>query len=295
MGGCSWRGDGARIAIVPEITPALFRAGEGEQVVLLHGFSGTWRHWLPVLAELTAHYEVIAPTAAGHFGGPPVPPDMDFTLEGAADQFEDHLDQLGVERAHFVGNSMGGGISIELAKRGRAISVVALAPAGGWDPAGKEAKRLNRFFNVQYKMAVAARPRMRRLLKSPGFRKQSMRAVMCHGDLVHPDEALAMVDAMLACTVFDAAISNLKANKAHLTNLDQVAAPVLLAWPEKDKVLPISRYSQRFRNEIPGAEFKVLEGTGHVPMWDDPRTVIDTITGWVDRHSAARPVASLSR
>lgn len=269
-----------------EISPALYRAGEGEQVVLLHGFSGTWRHWLPVIAPLAARYEVIAPTVAGHHGGAPTPPDMTFTLQGAADVAEAHLDELGIEQAHFVGNSMGGGISIELAKRGRALSVVGIAPAGGWDPATREAARLRVFFNMQYQLALRTRPRLRRLMNSSRFRKEALRAVMCHGDLVHPREALEMTDAMLDCEVFDDAIAGLKANKAHLTELDKVAAPVLIAWPEKDHVLPMSRHSQRFRNEIPGAEFTVIKGTGHVPMWDDPQQVIDVISGWVDRHSA---------
>ena len=128
-------------------------------------------------------------------------------------------------------------------------------------------------------------------MNSPRFRKEAMRAVMCHGDLVHPREALDMTDAMLDCEIFDDAIAGLKSNTAHLTELEKVAAPVLIAWPEKDKILPMSRHSQRFRNEIPGAEFTVLRGTGHVPMWDNPRLVIDTISGWVDKHSS--PVAGV--
>jgi pimeloyl-ACP methyl ester carboxylesterase len=62
-----------------EISPALYRAGEGEPVVLLHGFTGTWRHWRPVLADLVARYEVIAPTLAGHDGGAPFPKDSPVT------------------------------------------------------------------------------------------------------------------------------------------------------------------------------------------------------------------------
>jgi esterase/lipase len=52
-----------------EISSSLYRAGEGEAVVLLHGFTGHWRHWKPVLADLIARYEVIAPTLSGHNGG----------------------------------------------------------------------------------------------------------------------------------------------------------------------------------------------------------------------------------
>src|SRR5207249_11037378 len=50
------------------LSPSLYRAGAGEQLVLLHGATGSWRHWRPVLADLVPHFEVIAPTLPGHAG-----------------------------------------------------------------------------------------------------------------------------------------------------------------------------------------------------------------------------------
>jgi pimeloyl-ACP methyl ester carboxylesterase len=47
------------------------------------------------------------------------------------------LDRLGIDRAHLVGNSLGGWISLELARRGRARSVVLFAPAGAWRSRGR--------------------------------------------------------------------------------------------------------------------------------------------------------------
>src|ERR1700727_821399 len=130
-----------------EISSSLYRAGDGEPVLLLHGFTGHWRHWRPVLADLVARYEVIAPTLAGHNGGPAYPSGMSLKkVADAGDSLERHLDELGVGTAHFVGNSMGGSLALELAKRGRARSVVAIAPAGGWTPGDGESQRLGRFF-----------------------------------------------------------------------------------------------------------------------------------------------------
>src|ERR1700733_7678317 len=133
-----------------EISSSLYRAGEGEPVVLLHGFTGHWRHWKPVLADLVARYEVIAPTLSGHQGGPAYPSGMRLEkVADAGDSLERHLDELGVGTAHFVGNSMGGSLAIELAKRGRARSVVAFSPGGGWEPDGPEPERIARFFARQ--------------------------------------------------------------------------------------------------------------------------------------------------
>ena len=115
-----------------QVSTASYRAGQGEPVVLLHGFTATWRCWIPVLAELVARYDVFAPTLTGHHGGPPVTAGQEHTLEAAAQHVENQLDEAGIETAHLVGNSMGGALALELAKRGRARSVVGLSPGGGW-------------------------------------------------------------------------------------------------------------------------------------------------------------------
>jgi len=131
---------------MPEFSPALYRAGAGEPLVLVHGFTATWRCWLPVLPFLVPRFEVIAPTLHGHDGGPAVPQPA-HSLAEAADHFELLLDELGVGDAHFAGNSMGGALSLEMAKRGRARSVVAISPGGGWaEDDVREAKRLIRLF-----------------------------------------------------------------------------------------------------------------------------------------------------
>ena len=115
----------------PEFSPALYRAGHGEPLVLVHGFTATWRCWLPVLGFLVPRFEVIAPTLHGHDGGP-APAKPAHSLSEAADHLETMLDDLGVDTAHFAGNSMGGWISLELARRGRARSVVVFSPAGAF-------------------------------------------------------------------------------------------------------------------------------------------------------------------
>src|SRR5919198_3227464 len=115
----------------PEISPRLYRAGQGEPLVLVHGFTATWRCWHPVIADLVPRFDVIAPTLHGHDGGPEPPDGPAHSIAHAADHFETLLDEAGIETAHFAGNSMGGALSLEMAKRGRARSGVAVSPRGG--------------------------------------------------------------------------------------------------------------------------------------------------------------------
>src|SRR3954462_4485039 len=111
-------------------TPA-HRGGSGPPLVLLHGFTDTWRTWELVLPRLERHHDVLAPTLPGHAGGPRLDggPGRESLLADAAGGF---MDDAGFETAHIVGNSMGGFVALQLAARGRARSVVALAPGGGW-------------------------------------------------------------------------------------------------------------------------------------------------------------------
>jgi pimeloyl-ACP methyl ester carboxylesterase len=77
-------------------------------------------------------HDVLALTLAGHAGGPPVEGEISDAM--LADAVERAMGDAGFEIAHMVGNSLGGYVSLQLASRGRAETVVALAPAGGWAP-----------------------------------------------------------------------------------------------------------------------------------------------------------------
>jgi pimeloyl-ACP methyl ester carboxylesterase len=270
-----------------EISSSLYRAGEGEPVVLLHGFTGHWRHWKPVLADLVARYEVIAPTLAGHNGGPAYPSGMGLEkIADAGDSLERHLNELGVGTAHFVGNSMGGSLAIELAKRGRARSVVAFSPGGGWELGGPEPERIARFFARQMRMLRVSRKQIPRLMRRPGARKLAMRDIMRHGELIAPADAVDLSLDPLACTIANDVLASLRAGRAHVEDLDQVATPTLIAWAELDRILPLATCSARFTREIPDAEFRVVPRVGHVPMWDNTRLVVNTIIDWVQAHLA---------
>jgi pimeloyl-ACP methyl ester carboxylesterase len=266
-----------------EISPALYRAGYGEPLVLLHGFMSTWHQWRPVLAELVPEFEVIAPTLAGHDGGPPFQA-RENTLAATGDAMEGRLDELGVGRAHLVGNSMGGALVLELAKRGRALSVVALAPGGGWAPESGEADRLARLFTRQRQLARAFAPMVPRVVRSPIFRRLALRDVVYRGELVPPADVVQMMRASLRCTIFASVIDALRSDRARVNDLHEISAPTLIAWPRHDRTLPMSHHADRFRTEIPGVAFRVLEGVGHVPNWDDPQLVASLIRDFAAHH-----------
>jgi pimeloyl-ACP methyl ester carboxylesterase len=283
---------------MPEISPALYRAGEGDPLVLLHGFTATWRCWLPNLAELVPRFDVIAPTLHGHDGGPVLPDGVKAkSLGEAADHVEQQLDELGVGDAHFAGNSMGGALSLELAKRGRARSVVAISPGGGWrEDDREEAERIVRWFTRNQKLARVSAPRAETIMRRPGARRLALRDVMTRGDQVPAQEAVQLVRSSVACTVVDDVFATIRSGTGLMRDMDRIDCPVLVAWGDKDRILPLVKHGPRFRDEIPGVEFRVWKGVGHTPMWDDPgliaSTIADFATASARRERATAPVSA---
>jgi pimeloyl-ACP methyl ester carboxylesterase len=281
-----------------EISAARYRAGEGEPLVLLHGFTATWRCWLPVLAELVPRFDLFAPTLHGHDGGPQLPdPAVAHTVEQATTHVETLLDEAGIETAHLAGNSMGGALALELAKRGRARSVVAISPGGGWRRDDKaEAERIIKWFKLNQKLAKMIDPRAEKVLSRPGQRTLAFRDVMTRGDLVPTREAVQLLRSSINCSVVEDVFETIRSGDALLKDLDRVNVPTLVVWGSQDRILPLPRHAPRFQEEIPGVVFRELPGLGHTPMWDDAGLIANTIADWAaaaqQRTPAAEPVAA---
>ncbi|MDX6730791.1 MAG: hypothetical protein QOC54_739 [Baekduia sp.] len=273
---------------MPEISPALYRAGEGEPLVLIHGFTATWRCWLPVLAELVPRFEVIAPTLHGHDGGTALPPrEAPHSIARAADFLEGHLDELGVGTAHLAGNSLGGALALELAKRGRARSVVGISPAGGLRPGDDAAaQQIIKVFSRMQKTTTASVKMLPRVMARPTLRRLALRDVMTRGHQVPAAEALALARSSIRCDIVEDVYTVLRTGDAALHDLDQIDVPVLIAWGDKDRILPLAVHSPRLREEIRGLAFRTMPGVGHTPMWDDPGLIAATIGDFAAKAAA---------
>ena len=111
----------------------------GEPIVLIHGFSATPVIWSTILPRLKPEHETLAVTLDGHAGGEPIAPDG-VSVAALASGVERDMETAGFEQAHLVGNSLGGWLALELARRQRASSVVAFAPGGSWEPGSSDAR-----------------------------------------------------------------------------------------------------------------------------------------------------------
>jgi pimeloyl-ACP methyl ester carboxylesterase len=243
--------------------------GVGQPLVLLHGVTGSANIWRRVMPLLAPFRDVIAPTAIGHRGGPRRAEET-LRIRHVVDDTERCLDRLGLDRVHLAGNSMGGWVALELARRGRALSVCALSPAGAWTPEDR-----SRASNT-LRSAVQATRRAKALIPwlafSALFRRWALRDNAVHGDLVTREELLDIIGDLLACEACD----DLLATTEELLPL-QVSCPITLAWSGEDRIFPPAVNGLRARALLPEARFELLQGVGHVPMLDDPQLTADII------------------
>jgi len=258
------------------------RGGSGEPLVLIHGFSATWPIWDPILPRLEASHDVLAVALTGHVGGRPVPTAATVSVDLLVDGVEHDMEEAGLQTAHLVGNSLGGWIALELARRGRGRSVVALSPAGGWGAHTREEARSRQLFTRGHEISKRLAPYADRLMARPRLRRALLSQVMAHGERLSPARAAqSMRDAVATPIYFD--LMDAIRRDGPPQTLEGISCPVLLAWGMKDRILPVGRYSQRLRELLPAAEWVELPGLGHVPMADDPELVTRTITEFAAR------------
>lgn len=266
-------------------------------MVLLHGFTDTWRAWTPLLPALEAHHDVLAPTLPGHHGGDPFPDGVEISMEALLDGVERHLDAAGFDKAHLVGSSLGGWMALELATRGRALSVVALCPGGGWDPGSKAEKAVAAYFKRSRAGLRAARSLLETIAKRPRLRRLALRDLIADPSRVDATSAMSMLEGAAECEVVDQVLS-LSDGGALFGDLGPIDVPTRIAYGTADKLIRWPGHYERMKRILPDVEYVALEGLGHLPMWDDPARVAELILevtnggGGRPSRAAAAPLAS---
>jgi pimeloyl-ACP methyl ester carboxylesterase len=232
--------------------------------------------WNPILPALKRHHEVYALALPGHLGGEAVPAGAPHTIEAALDLIEAQLDRLNIRQAHLVGNSLGGWLAIELARRGRALSVVAIAPGGGWEVGSPEHLRLVRRFQVIGRLLSIGGAFATVLARHSALRHLMLRDTLAHPERLTADEASLFIEAAWRCAAFEGIVEALPTQPVSQP-LDPAPCPIRLVWGAQDRLLPVAGYSQRWRRMLPSASWLELAGAGHVPMFDAPREVAESI------------------
>lgn len=250
-------------------------------MVCVHGFTDTWRTWDLVLPALERAHDVLAVTLAGHAGGPPL--DGHVSADVLVDGVERAMDEAGFGTAHVVGNSLGGYVALALAARGRARTVVALAPAGGWAQDDDSHRETLAGFGTMLELVRAAAPHADAIAATPEGRRRATAYTTVSYEHIPAELVAHQMLGAAGCAGGEALIEYALREGWPLEHPERVDCPLRIAWGTQDRLLPWPRAAVRYREWFPQADWIELDGVGHSPQLDVPLETAQLILGFTDR------------
>ncbi|MFP3547193.1 alpha/beta fold hydrolase [Rhizobium sp. SIMBA_035] len=250
--------------------------GHGEPLVLLHGLGGSARSWDLVVPELQKHRRLILLNLPGH-GGSPLTSDA-ATFDGMVAAVEAFLETRGITSIDVVGSSLGGRIVLELARRGRVRSAIALDPGGFWH--GWERHYIFASLMGTIKL-IRALGSQRKILAKPGIRSVSIR------QLSHKPSALSQpfveqeIRSCAAASNFEDIVRDLTSITAQVGPAASHVRSVAIGWGRQDKLCFPSQ-ATRAQMAFPGSTLRWFDACGHFPIWDQPSLTVQFILQCLD-------------
>ena len=250
-------------------------AGTGDPVLMLHGLGATKASFLPTLAALAPSHRVIAVDLPGH-GDSDKPLRAAYDAPFFAGAIVALLDALELERAHVVGNSMGGRVGLELGldHSDRVGRLVLLAPSLPWLKARPWAPYLRLVPTQLGVLQPAPRVIVERIVKQfvPGSETGWTAAGI--------DEFMRSYLTRSGRAAFYAAARKIYLEEPRgpgglWTRLGELTPEALFVWGRKDTLVPIG-FARHVRAEVPSATHLELD-CGHVPQLERPRETHEAI------------------
>jgi pimeloyl-ACP methyl ester carboxylesterase len=252
-----------------------------EPLLLIHGFSATVATWDAVIDDLSERYDVQLIKLRGHFGGDPFKEGIRPSFLALVDAVEEAMDEAGIESAHVAGNSLGGWIGMELGARGRARSVVAMSPAGGWVRHPIAELRIAPIFVILRVTSKLGLPLRRFIARSAALRRSAMALVLRHGERVAPKTVENMIEGTARCPIFWAFLIPALGKQTMLPR--RFEQPVTFMWGTQDHILPLSFCADGWLQKFPDAKWQILPDVGHLTPLDVPELTIAAIDDAVAR------------
>jgi pimeloyl-ACP methyl ester carboxylesterase len=250
------------------------REGSGPPLVLLHGVGLSWQINRPVIGMLARDFDVIACDSPGFGGSPALPAGTAPAIPAHAERFARLFGELGIERPHVSGNSMGGAIGLELARRGAVASVSAISPAGFWTPAERRFCQIS--LGSLANMPRALRPALLKLSGTRAGRTALLWQTFGNPSRMPAEEPARILRNAWASPALGPALAAFDEYTFAAADELDGTIPLTIAWGIQDRLLPYRTQAPRAQRMLPRARHLSL-GAGHVPFFDDPRAVAEAI------------------
>lgn len=244
------------------MTLAHDREGRGPALALLHPLGADRRVWSAVVPRLREQRELILIDLPGFGQSRPLrtAKPSPRALAGAVAEL---LREIGIDRAHVAGNSLGGWVALELALHGAVLSATAIAPAGLW------AAPLVPKPSAAHLLAGRLLPLAVPVARSGPGRRLLLRSAVAYPNRVPPAESAHLVRAYARASGFTAVNNAMRGSR--FEGLERIRVPLTLAWPEHDRLVKRPPWlPDNVRNVT-------LPDTGHIPMWDNPEAVTEML------------------
>jgi pimeloyl-ACP methyl ester carboxylesterase len=243
------------------------RSGSGEPLLLLHGLGSSRRDFTAVLPELCAHFDVLNVDLPGIGESPHLAQRP--TVAAITDAVERTLDVEGLRRVHVLGNSLGARVGLELARRDRALSVVAIAPSGLNVPQERIVQGLG--MGLARIVMRTAEPLVTAASRSAVGRAAVLAPLKARPWSTSPEEALGAREGFgdsrdFWRTVVWALLLDVP------RDLDRIDCPVTLVQGVGDWIA--SGQTVRYLPLVPASRFTPLLMAGHAPQSDRPGTIV---------------------
>ena len=269
-------------------------AGEGPVLLLIHGMAGSATTWKQVMPALSERFTVVAPDLLGH--GRSDKPAGDYSLGAFASTLRDLLVALGPEHATMVGQSLGGGVAMQLAYQyPERCERLVLVGSGGL---GREVNPLLRYLSLPGSEAV-----LRLACAAPVRGAVEKVAGLASRVGLHPAPVVAELWRSYA-SLADAATRRafLRSLRAVLDPRGQVVSaanrlhlaaeiPTLIVWGDADPIIPVE-HAHAAHAAIPGSRLEIFEGVGHYPHCEAPERFVEVLPEFIESTVPAQIAAS---
>ena len=244
----------------------LRRDGSGAPLLFLHGAGGL-RGWDPFLADLAKSFAVYAPSHPGFetsTGLEHIDDIVDLVIF-----YNDFLDTVGLESTHVVGHSMGGMFAAELAalNPARVNKLVLVSAVGLWIDENPVAD----FFAMTPEELATA------LWYNPESDVAKAMMAVPHDEQAQLEAFLLRSQHLATAGKFLWPIPD----KGLKKRIHRIKAQTQIIWGQSDGLVPVV-YAETFQKTIPGSQVSIIQGCGHMPMYENPSEFVGTVTTFLN-------------
>ncbi len=236
----------------------------GSPVILIHGIGQYVEHWASAISALAAHHQVYAVDLPGH-GKTDKPLDISYTLDDLSQFVKDFMSTLGIEKAHIVGHSLGGAVSMRLVLRQTAaVDRLVLVDSGGF---GREVSMMFRILSLPLLGEMFTRPS---LSGSATLLKMFVHdpATMIDDIIEHnyqmsalPSAQQSLMKTLRTNVNFWGQIDN----SPDIQRITSITNPVLVIWGRQDNLIPAA-HADIAAKGFPNVHVQLIDNCGHFPM-----------------------------